>query len=564
MLLALPATGLPATINLDSGVKLGDLWCFQSINDKNAYYWLPSRARLATDDRGGPIFSFVAYTLDEQPKEVQARAITRAMGGGVLHFVVEYGNSQSDLRIAEAQLKRRVRNQEARLTGPVLFEHGQYMLVSSLLTQKGKARALLKSGRAPVIAGNRIAMSFQMDLDQAELLMRNFESAAPDVSLVFDMTFSGYVEGFDAELIVDWDKIRILDERHSRSSFLFTSSEVHNYLDDLRENYAFKLKVRGADKRQDPLIDYVYQKLADLLFQPAAPAQFSGGGRSFNLMEFLVPGFHGFGSSSTHIRRKFVRKGKSVFNLSRKELSERYATIVWNLGKFHERYGNNPRHFRIVNLGDNAFKLRHVRVIVDAELVPEFDHTLNLVTVSIKKKHGDGHVTQEEIVIDKTRAASNSKPPVVVYPWRGDKSVESWLRYAYRFNFNFQGGGSYQTDWLETDAAGINVYTPYKRQKVSIVGDASKLGQYGIRAIDITLVYPFFGQVRKTESAFMTDTFSGQEKVGIILPRDKTKFAYHLRFHRAGEPVINRKGIWQGSIIFLDDILMTGAINKNK
>ena len=68
----------------------------------------------------------------------------------------------------------------------------------------GKKRHLLATGVAPVLEGNRIALSFDLDPAKATLLLKSFNMPTPDISLVFDMTFEGLNAAYDAELLIDW------------------------------------------------------------------------------------------------------------------------------------------------------------------------------------------------------------------------------------------------------------------------------------------------------------------------------------------------------------------------
>ncbi len=46
-------------IMIDRGVRAGDLWCFPLLTDSLVYLYLPSDARLGTDNNGQPQFSFL-------------------------------------------------------------------------------------------------------------------------------------------------------------------------------------------------------------------------------------------------------------------------------------------------------------------------------------------------------------------------------------------------------------------------------------------------------------------------------------------------------------------------
>jgi hypothetical protein len=78
--------------------------------------------------------------------------------------------------------------------------------VSSILdpTGSGAEKKILATGRAPVMEHNALAFSFDLDPQHATLLLQSLAMSTPDVSLVFDMTFEGLTNAYDAELTVDW------------------------------------------------------------------------------------------------------------------------------------------------------------------------------------------------------------------------------------------------------------------------------------------------------------------------------------------------------------------------
>ena len=123
---------------------------------------------------------------------------------------------------AEKALREKYKKDEIALRGPIVFQDGRYTLVSSILKSVPEAsaagdggagsekveHAVIATGRAPVLEGNRLALSFDLDPERAALLMQSFQMNTPDVSLVFDMTFDGLSDAYDAELTIDWSEVK--------------------------------------------------------------------------------------------------------------------------------------------------------------------------------------------------------------------------------------------------------------------------------------------------------------------------------------------------------------------
>ena len=137
-------------------------------------------------------------------------SITAAGGGGVLHFLVMMETPAAPSRAPSRSCAAIANDNEVKLRGPLVFSEGRYTLVSSVLNPSTATpeRKLLATGRAPVLEGNRIAFSFDLSPTEATLLLRSLEMRTPDVSIVFDMTFTGLTEAYDADLTIDWTEVR--------------------------------------------------------------------------------------------------------------------------------------------------------------------------------------------------------------------------------------------------------------------------------------------------------------------------------------------------------------------
>ena len=77
--------------------------CYQSLDDPLVYYYLPDSPRLATKN-GKPQFSFLKYARTQETGEA---GITRAQGGGIVHFLVTYGADEARVPGGRARDSRR-------------------------------------------------------------------------------------------------------------------------------------------------------------------------------------------------------------------------------------------------------------------------------------------------------------------------------------------------------------------------------------------------------------------------------------------------------------------------
>ena len=215
-------------LSVDQGMRAAGLWCFPLVDAADRWVYLPSQARLATDEASLPEFSFIRYVMNELGQEESARTIERARGGGVLHFLVLYETPEEQVLRAQQELRRRLDDDALTLRGPVIFEQGRYALVSSILNPASGTgeRKLLATGRAPVLEGNRLALSFDLDPEQSTLLLESFRMPTPDVSLTFDMAFSGLTDAYDATMTVDWSKVKEHVGAKAGGTVYFVSADV--------------------------------------------------------------------------------------------------------------------------------------------------------------------------------------------------------------------------------------------------------------------------------------------------------------------------------------------------
>lgn len=524
---------------IDHGVKASGLWCFPLDGNPKEYVYLPGQARLALDDAANPQFSFIRYVINT-PGESESNSITRAAGGGVLHFLVLYETPEKQVRAAEAELRERRKDDEIVLRGPVVFSAGRYTLVSSILnSQTGEKRQqVLATGQAPVLEGNRIALSFDLDPEKASLLMESFKMSTPDVSLVFDLEFGGITDAYNAQLTIDWSEVRKSKTFEAGASVYFIGADVGLFFDELRRNNAIQLHSSGSDASMEALLNNVYAKLLELMFKPAAPERVPSDQRG-GLTDALAALFGqkgalssrnttGFGAHVGYQLKDMRTEGKSVLNFDHRSMVQRHNYITFNIGDFHKRFGSNEDYFRLVNLADPAFEQREVRVAVDGALLPEFEHFINNVTVTLRKKHQNGSQTLRELVLDRGALGKGTELRMV-YGYAGDIDRLDWLNYEYRTQWSFKEGGEYQTDWQSTSAPMINLFAPYERRSVQLLASREALQAQGVRVVIVQVEYPFFGKHNRKQVVFRTDRDDVDTPMfEITLPHNQFDYDYSM------------------------------------
>lgn len=549
-------------IMIDRGVRAGDLWCFPLLTDSLIYLYLPSDARLGTDDNGQPQFSFLRYVDNTKDTTAGNNSITKAGGGAVLNFLVLYETPEKKINEAKQKLKEILHSDDVKLRGPLIFSQGRYALISTIINSSGKEETkLLATGNAPVLENSRIALSFELDPKTSKILLESFQMATPDISIVFDMGFSGITDAYQAELTVSWDDVKKSEMMKAGATVYFVSADVEKSIEELKRNNAVTLKTIGDNPRMDAMVNTVYSRLVDLLFQPIDPEQAPAqNGLADMIGNLLRPNgamgarkVFGFGLNAAYKRRDFQSTGKSVMNFNSRLSVERHHLIAFNIGDFYKKYGKDPKFFKSVSLDDPDFQQREIFVSVDGSLLPEFDKLINNITVTLRKTHENGDVTLREQNITKKNLNDNNLKPLI-YGSISDKNRTDWLNYEYKTNFQFQGGKSYETPWTKQSAGMINVFAPYERRTIQLDGDTDALKTAKVRAVTVQLDYPFFSDSRKPMLSLKPTDPMGEKKFEITLPTNIYEYNYEINWILSDGSTKSATGKNKSGYLFIDNM----------
>jgi hypothetical protein len=557
-LLVLAQAAAAQQVLIDQGVYAQGLHCFPLATEPNVYVYVPNSVRLVTDDDGRPKFSFLRYVVNEPSADGGSQGITTAEGGGILHFIVTLDTPPEVVEAAQADLRQRTRNQELVVRGPILFESGRYKLVSATIAGETRHQNVLATGNAPVLEGSQLALSFALGPERATRLLESLSMQNPDIQLAFEMVVRGISDGFDAYLDIHWDSVLQHEGWGVKAGFSYyvgLGVDIKQAFDELMEDKAIELHVRGANSNMEALLDNTYMKLLELLFEPIPPERSNnqlygmlGQGGVFaptNTMSI-------FNASFAYEMRDVKRSGTMVLDMSGQSPRDSIATLAFGIGDLWKRVGDDPRHVKTVNLADPAFQQREIYVAVDGGILPEFDQYINSVTTTLRKQHQNGHTTLQEVVIDRETFDDSENDFRMVYGWNGDDDREQWLRYEYRTRWSFKGGGAYETGWLPTDGNLIDLYAPYRRKRVRVMGDVEALAKQGVRAVVVRVSHPFFAETQQHTLRFRTDEPLGKPSFDLTLPQDERGYAYEITW--VGGRKAKQTGSAEAGVLFVDEL----------
>jgi hypothetical protein len=549
---------------VDRGIYIENLWCFPMASDTSAYVYLPNRARLALDEKQNPKFSYLRYVINKPTEQNTNRSIVEADGGGILHFLVLYDTPEKPVRSAEEILKKKLNNKEVKLRGPIIFDKGSYLLVSSILNQESgkEERKILAKGEAPVLENSSIALSFSLTPEKSKLLLESLKMPTPDVSIVFDLGFSGLTEAYDAELEVNWSEVKKSQAFKAGGSVYFVGADIEVGFEKMRKDNAIKLTVNGSSTMLEGLLNTVYQRLLNLLFTPIKEEKAeSQGGLGSALNELLKPdgalgsrNTTGFGINVNYQLKDIQSSGTSHLFFKGKNQVDRHHYVTFNIGNIFQNYGNNTNYFKDVPLWDPTFQQREIFVSVDGDMEKEFKKILNGVTIILNKKHQSGNSTLKNVVINKETFKTLDKPLSFVYGYDGDTNRLDWMNYEYKTIWQFQGGVTKEMSWDSSKASMINLYTPFNRKKIVLDGNMEMLKSLGIRSIVVKIVYDFFGKRKEEQNTIRLGDNISEKTFEITLPTQIEDIEYEIIWFKNDMTKVSKKGKDSYGLIFIDDI----------
>ena len=251
-------------IILDRPVRAGELTLFPEVNNEKSFYYLVDKVRLATDANGKPQFSFLKYANNVRPA---AGPANEAEGGGIFHALVTLSVSDEQLQDARRELVKLVPG--AQIMGPVVYKSGKFGLVSAFKDADGSlSKKVVGIGNAPIIDGQKAAISIQLTKLGAEILWESFKSPTPDISFTFEMDITGFRAPKRAIIEANFDQIYEHQAFGLGIASTYLAGEISATFDELTRQGAIKITQIGEDAKMEELITTAYNKLTDMMFSP--------------------------------------------------------------------------------------------------------------------------------------------------------------------------------------------------------------------------------------------------------------------------------------------------------
>lgn len=544
-------------ILIERGVKAGELWCFPIEGDTNSYKYLSSELDVSYVN-GKPEFSYMRYRFDRQSSRQE-----NTKGGAIMHFLILYNTPEKKVEEATKALQKSKGNNSIKLIGPVIYDKANYHLVTSIAKGDGVESSILASGVAPVLEGNKIPFSFNLDKDKSGLLLNSFQMSTSDISIAFELQFSGLTENYEGKVTVNWNDFYKTEGTSSeiRGNYMGivgVSAGVKTQVEQLISNKTIEVEVKGSNPTLEEQFNIAYRKIVDLLFEKTEIGSTNEAVSNRGILDMLDVGKNksipaAVEASFVYSYRKFTQKGTAVFNFKGKSTASLNQILTFNFRNFYARYGSNKDIFRDVVVDNQFFQTKQIAIVPDISIINEMDSLISNVTVTIRKIHENRDTTIKVVGLNSSSSKTYDQPIYVEYPNKRDNNILRWHEYEYKYTVDVVGGAKFESGWIKTDAFEVRVKCPYYREHVKLSASAEELLAQNVRRVYCEVAYFNY---RSNKVLMTVDLSRGQSPYDvtrpIILKSGETKKDYKVTWEFKDKPSVTKTGSTDFDIIPID------------
>jgi hypothetical protein len=527
-------------------ILYGEAISLSDAKSKN-YYYLPVNPRLSMRPDRTPEFLFLKYTTE-------AGEENKGISGALLHFLMEWGLTPAQ----ETELRDKLKKdfQGAELKGPADVEpdgDDSFRIISATLTDKGMAPVLVKSGRAPVLPGAKVAVAARLDKNAAQLLAATFEKARSisDVSVELAFKYAVRFPAAKGRASIYWSKYqRLMDsvgavytktKKSGVSLFPFiplpitiggsgtkyTYDEMRKHFDYLRERDIISISFDEnlADERIAKIRDAFFQFFLDHMTaktQEEVPPPASDKEKAED------PNIR-FGNKYTFSQTKIsqsLKTGTTVFNLAARMAVNKTFSSTGNMASWYQAARDNPKCVATVRLNDPFFQHRLVTFVLDGDAKDIFENEVNFVTVNIRTKRGTGQEYTGALTFTKESIGKQG----VAQSWEYGRDEKGKDAYEYQAQWSLKQLEPYPKNpqWTEGQLEAIYLKPPVIPQKIEFQADLDDLAKSNIARATAQLRYLKFGEESETNISVSPAEKEALVSKVVMMDRDTRGYVYRL------------------------------------
>lgn len=510
----------------------------------NEYYYLPTNLRLSKNKSGDPEFLFMKYITD-------ARAENGGVDGALMHFLMEWG--LTDVQLKETEEKLKEKNRAAKLLGPAQVEtegEKSFNVLSATLNTPGET--LLTSGGAPVLPGSKVVVAAKLDKNMGQLMVSSLDKAASDVSLNLRFKYRTLMPAAKGRITIHWSKIY---EKYQKDSAKYTSNErTDSYLWGLwsttsttESNYG-EVRKSVESLISNKFIDFQFDEL-DPNSEKVKPiregfmtmlTQMMGDVNQANDSKPPAPEETEampdikHGTSYTFNREKFMKKiqvGTEVFNLNYRSTYYLPADITTNLSSWYNSFKSNPNCVSSIFLNDPFFERRDAVFILNAKMQDWFDDKeINYVTINMLKKRPGGNDFSGRTTIDKKYLTEKGLRASFTYA-RGQDTNPNEIEYQTQWSFTDGTVYPQNPQWEKNSWESNTVSAPLSLDKLDFQTDIDKLKENKIVRVSLQVRYKKFNEEREITLPISASGTDGMLSKNIYHDPTVEGYAYRLIYY---------------------------------
>ena len=480
------------------------------------FYYLPTNLRLGARPDGTPEFLFLKFTTER-------RAEQGGVSGAIMHFLMQWGLTPAQEAELKGKLKEKLR--DAQLAGAVPLETpadaSSFQIVSATLSDNGLAKAVVTSGKAPLVEGGKAAVGTRLAPEGASLLAATFEKtrSITDLSVALNYSYTTLAPAARGWIVMDWSKLekegqtlraeyskKQVGSTHSESCFLVfcASSDDPNYAysyEEVRKQYKFLEEKQIVRLQFDELIaDERVAKIRDAFFQfflnsMAKPSDSQGPPPAPSEAEKDKSPDIRYGTSykfkQSSFKESFARKTQR-FDLNYRTAVKWPFQLVGNLASWYDGVRDNPRCVGAVNVDNPFFDHRDISFILDLDAKEIFDDTVNFVTVNVRKPRSTGPAFETRLTMDAAYVQKKGINATVTYARGEDTNPDL---YEYQARWSLKGGREWPADppWVKGAWEGVTLTPPIVPRTIEAEADLDRMKASGITRATVQIRYPKFG-----------------------------------------------------------------------
>jgi hypothetical protein len=541
---------------------------FPDHEDPLQYYMLPLSPQLTVLTEPG--------SGQRIPQLQVIRFAGEAGTGGFLNFDVNIGADQQRIDAISEELRSRAGLDGTPRLAPVLVIDGSVRMMlfgkespppdeddddrgpATPAATPGTPEFVIKINHAakPSLYGdNQAAFSVQLDAEGVTILDQALQGEMSPIGVVYSLTYVALRPAYHVRVSADWNRVY----EHMSESFgidtLFYSSQIDEVVDKLVEDRAIVIEAdtfvaeseedgAGIASRRDQALDEVRDMVTDAFFTPSLEPMKEETGFPEDFRRVLqAVSTGGMGSMFTRKEVDLTRLDHKTLNA---DLSERTAVTrsiypqghLAGLFRVLEQEGLDRSRFVIsVNLDDDFFKRRQVRVIPQADFVT--DGIASIEVALTYGPHTQSVLFREDSVTEQSAEWQSIVDGGVMKP-----------EVDYHFEVNFAALDGTQrpasitspTETITGTVANVNPRDLYTVMQVPIKAIDFPWASYP--QVELDLLYEDQANGVRVENHYLLDQTTLPQTAWQVFLLDQAKrdFSYRLKYSAADQRDV--QGAW--------------------